>query len=457
MSKLYQTFLRTNQAYRLIQPGDRVLCGVSGGADSIALLHMLAMNQEDLKITVCAVHVNHGLRDTAKRDEEYVRAFCDRFSVPLIVECVTVEDGASPEACARKARYEAFSKAANKFSCSKIATAHTLNDNAETVLFHLVRGSGSRGLCGIPALRENVIRPLIDCTRNDVLEYLCEFCLEHCEDETNAELAFSRNRIRNRVLPELDLVHPNACSAIHRASRLIAADTEYFDYKIDELVENASVSRDEVRYNAKEISNLHEALQTRLILRLAQITLGNSNYHLEFQHILKIRALLEHSSPSAELSFPSGLLVRRAYDEIVFYRKSNLQCNSVSLKCGGSVQFGDYIVSCDLEKPEKIHKNFMLYEIDFDTIKHGLFLRSRMVGDKIRLQKRSEKTLKKLMIEEKTEKQMRDMIPVISDGDRVVLVHGFGVDEAYCPKKDSKKIYIEVGLRENENEGNLDQ
>jgi len=440
--------LRTNKQYKLIDRGDCVLCGVSGGADSIALLHMLMMNREEFGITVCAVHVNHGLRDTAKRDEDYVRAFCDRFSIPLIVECVTVEDGASLEACARKARYEAFSAVANKFSCNKIATAHTMNDNAETVLFHLARGSGMRGLCGIPSSRENVIRPLIDCTRNDVLEYLSEFQLTYCEDETNDDLIFSRNRIRNRVLPELELAHPGTCSAIHRASRLLATDADFFAGQIDELVKYASVNGGEVRYEINELLSLHAALQTRLILRLAQIASGSFDYRLEYQHIAKIQGLVENKSPSVELSVPGGLFVRRAYDEIVFFTKCDCETESIMLEDGTSVYFGDYSVSCSFEKPQKIHKNFMLYEVDFDKIKHGLLLRGRTVGDKIRLPKRSEKTLKKLMIEEKTEKQLRDMIPVISDGDRVVLVHDFGVDEFYYVKEASKKIYIVIGLCE---------
>ncbi len=448
MNKLYQTFLSTNKRYGLISPGDRVLCCVSGGADSVALLHMLVMNRTELGIEIFAVHVNHGLRKTAERDEAFVRELCRKLEVPLAVEHVKVQEGASLEACARMVRYQAFFRIFDEFGCNKVATAHTMNDNAKTVLFHLARGSGLSGLCGIPVSRENVIRPMLDCSRTDVLEYLREFQISHCEDETNAELTFSRNRIRNRVLPELDLAHFGAYSAIHRASRLLSTDADYFEAQIDELTKDVSVSCGEVRYKIDELSAMHDAIQTRLILRLAQIAVGSLDYRLEYQHILNIKTLLENSSPSAEFSFPDGLLVRRAYEQIVFFTKKDDEMSPVVLEDGRSYRFGRYSVSCSFLKPQKVHENYTLYQLDFDKIEHGLLLRSRAVGDQIRLPKRNKKTIKKLMIEEKTEKQLRDSIPIVSDGDRVVLAHGFGVDETYCATEHSKKIYIEIGLCE---------
>lgn len=449
MSKLCQIVSQTNETYGLLQTEDRVLCGVSGGADSIALLHYLVSKQEELGISVVAIHVNHGLRGAAAlHDEAFVCDVCEKLSVPVEVVRVQVEAGASVEAQARKARYAAFEQVAEKYGCNKIATAHNLNDNAETVLFHLSRGTGVTGLRGILPKRDRFIRPLIDCTRDDVLEYLQEFGLQSCFDETNDCLQFSRNRIRKEVLPQLEKAHPGALQAIHRTSRLIAADADFFASEVEHLLQFAIVKEREVRYPIEKLQGLHTALQMRVLLRLAQTAGDSPSNFLAFQHIEAIQKLLENKSPSAELNLPGGLLVRRAYDEIVFCYPREQTLTEQSLREGETVRFGRFEVAYTKEKPHNIHKKFTLYEVDSAIISNQIIVRSRKVGDRLRLPNRSAKSLKQFMIEEKIERCVRDELPVISDGNNVVLVYGFGVDERYCTKEGADKIYIKIGLCE---------
>ena len=449
MSKLYQTVLQTNEKHALLRAGDRVLCGVSGGADSIALLHLLAKKQAELGISVCAIHVNHGLRgETALRDEAFVCDFCKKLDVPLEISHVQVKTGASVEAHAREARYAAFEHAAEKHNCNRIATAHNMNDNVETVLFRLSRGTGTTGLRGIVPKREKFIRPLIDCTRDEILEYLQEFGLSSCFDETNDLLCFSRNRIRKQVLPQLQESHPGALQAIHRTSRLLACDTDYFDSEITKLMQNAVFDAEQLRYSVETLLKLHIALQTRLLLRLAQAAANHPSYCLEFQHIEAIQKLLKNISPSGELSLPGGLFVRRAYDEVVFFYPRKRDTTAQVLREGETVYFGRYQVSYTKEKPHNIHKKFTLYEVDSAIISNQIIVRSREIGDRLHLPKRKAKSLKQFMIEEKIERCLRDELPVISDGNKVVLVHGFGVDERYCAREVADKKYIKIGLCE---------
>lgn len=449
MNKLFQKLLQVNTEWNLISEDDCVLCCVSGGADSIALLHLLTKNAEVLKITVCAVHVNHGLRGTESDAEEaFVRDFCQRLKVPLFVRRVSVKHEASLEAAARVARYQAFHEVANECSCNRIATAHTADDNAETVLFHLARGAGGTGLCGIPYVRENVIRPLLNCNRKDVLAYLQENQLEYCTDSSNESLVFSRNRIRKKVLPELQKAHPGAIDAINRASTLLRVDTDYFRLETDRCMRAAVVCEETLRYPIEKLLCLHEALRNRVIQRMAEVVSKDAACHLEQQHISSVCKLLVSDSPSAEVHLPFGVVARRAYQELVFSLYEQKEPTPCFLEEGSSVLFGRYRVTYSSEKPVNVHKNFILYQVNSAIINNRLYLRKRKVGDRLKLPGRFCKTLKSMMIDGKIEKQMRDELPVISDGEHVVLVHGFGVDERYCVSSDHPKKYIEIGLCE---------
>ncbi|MBR2880245.1 MAG: tRNA lysidine(34) synthetase TilS, partial [Oscillospiraceae bacterium] len=223
----------------MIPPGTKVLCAVSGGADSVALLHFLS-KMEDVKLA--AAHYNHCLRGTeSDADEEFVKTLCGK----LGIECVTgrgdvaayaAESGKSTEEAARTLRYEFLEKTARELGCSCIATAHNADDNAETVLLNLTRGTGLKGLCGIPPVRGKIIRPFLQNTREEIEHYLEQNGLEHIEDSSNALDDYSRNRIRHYVSPVLRQLNPSYTSAIARMTESLREDEEYISSAAAEFI-----------------------------------------------------------------------------------------------------------------------------------------------------------------------------------------------------------------------------
>ena len=218
--------LAFNRQYELIQPGDRVIAAVSGGADSVALLFSLYLLREKLGIELEAAHFNHNLRGAeSDRDEAFVRDLCSRYDVKLHVGSAQVKPGKKGlEAAAREARYAFFSQLSGK-----IATAHTANDNAETVIMHMVRGTGLKGLGAIAPIRGNVIRPMLMHTRQDVLAFLEEYCLQYITDSSNETDQFLRNRIRHAVMPMLEAENPSLAQNLSAMALRLRQDDEALD------------------------------------------------------------------------------------------------------------------------------------------------------------------------------------------------------------------------------------
>ena len=205
--------VETINKFGMLKQNDNILVALSGGADSVTLLHLLNSLQE-YSFNIWACHVNHQIRNQeAQRDEDFVRDLCKNLTVPLIVETVNVpelsnKNSKSLEEMAREVRYNIFNKLANKLN-AKIATAHTLNDSIESVILNLTRGTGLKGLCGIPAKRDNIIRPLIEISRTQIEEYIRNNNLNFVNDSTNNNLGYKRNRIRHEIVPKLFIVNPS--------------------------------------------------------------------------------------------------------------------------------------------------------------------------------------------------------------------------------------------------------
>ena len=229
--------LEALREYGMCTAGDTVTVGLSGGADSVCLLHLLYSLQAELSVTLQAVHVHHGIRGAAaERDAQFCRLFCEKLQIPLTVEYIDVpkirrETRESTEECGRRLRYEAFRRTAGE--SGKIATAHTADDNAETVLLNL-----TRGICGIPPVRGNVIRPLLFSSRAQVEQYCAENHLEYVTDETNFSDAYSRNRIRLEVLPVLKTLNPSLLTGISGMTARLRAENEVLELQAHSLVQD---------------------------------------------------------------------------------------------------------------------------------------------------------------------------------------------------------------------------
>ena len=389
----------------MVQPGDTVICAVSGGADSVALLFALYLVKEKLGISLEAAHFNHHLRrEESDRDEAFVREFCSRYDIPLHLGGGEVKSGKKGlEAAARDARY-AFLRGLS----GKIATAHTADDNAETVLLHLIRGTGLKGLGGITPVSGNVIRPMLNITRQEVEDFLEEWCLQHIEDSSNGTDDFLRNRIRHNVMPLLRQENPRIGENLSAMAMRLRSDEEYLSQQADF----------ETLPTVESLKTMHPAVRSRILERF----LKNSGVREpEQSHIGAVDALLFSEKPSAKVSLPGGVTIGRNYNTL--QKLSAVQImEPIALSCPGEVEFGNYRVIC--EPAEEI-----VNTPDIITVASagGVLLRNRKSGDAIRLSGGT-KSLKKLFIDRKIPAAERSNLPVVCDDMGILGVCSIGVN-----------------------------
>ena len=264
-SNLKTSVKNTIERYSMINKGDTVIAAVSGGADSVALLYVLYSLKDELGFSLAACHVNHNLRgEESDSDERFVRRMCRFLDIPLYTASIKVNDlrqkHDSLEECARRLRYEFFE------SISKgrlIATAHTASDNCETILINMVRGTALSGICGIPAKRDNIIRPLLYNTREDIELYCSENCLDYVTDSTNLSDDYTRNKIRHKVVPLLKEINPSLFGAISRLSQSVSDDDRYLDKIASELMEKARTADN--KYDVGILRTADECILRRIV------------------------------------------------------------------------------------------------------------------------------------------------------------------------------------------------
>lgn len=293
---------QTIKKYNLINKEDKILVAVSGGPDSISLLNVL----HDLGYNLCVAHVNHGLRENAKKDEEFVENFCKEKNIPCFIKKINLKElmenditlkGMSTEEAGRKARYDFFNEVLRKQNCNKIATAHNSNDNVETVIMNMVRGSGLSGLKGIEPSRDNIIRPLIETSRKEIEEYCKENNLNPRHDESNDETVYTRNKVRLELIPYIEKnINSNVVNNITRMSKIISEEERF----ILDLVEQSyneivlKESETEIICSLKLFNNLDVVLKRRLILKMIIKVLGNAK-DIEKVHVDDIVKLCQNN------------------------------------------------------------------------------------------------------------------------------------------------------------------
>lgn len=288
MKMLQEKVLQTIKKYNLIQRGDKIVIGVSGGPDSMCLLAYLYCLKEDLSIDLAVAHINHMIRKEAEEETKYVKEYCEKIGVPCFVKYANViqmaeEQKIGNEEMGRKVRYKFFEEVAKKVSANKIATAHTANDNAETVLMNLLRGSGTSGLKGIEAkCNKNswcYIRPLIECERLEIEEYCQERNLNPKIDKSNFENIYTRNKVRNELIPYLQKeFNPNIIQGLNRLSDLVRKEDEYFKKIVQEEYETLKIGENEqeVILELKKFNNLPKVIKGKLLLYTINKVIGTT-------------------------------------------------------------------------------------------------------------------------------------------------------------------------------------
>ena len=389
--------------YEMVQPGDLVLCAVSGGADSMALLWGMWLLKEKLGITVEAAHFNHNLRgEESRRDAEFVRKFCDFHDIRLHSGEGNVVSGPKGlEAAARDARY-AFLRGLPGI----IATAHTADDNAETVLMHLLRGTGLRGLGGVTPKTGKLIRPMLDVTRAQVEEFLNENYIRHIEDSSNGTDAFLRNRLRHHVMPLLRAENPSIAAGLSAAAQRIREDAQL----LDELAESL---------DARDVAALRSApgpLRRRAIEGLLR---ENGFPEPSAEHIRQAEAVVFSDNPSARVTL-GGLTLRRSYEKLCIDREQMILPVRALPRDGVTVlpEIGLAVRTAAVSEPGE----WVVCPIG------EMVVRARRSGDTLTT-RGGTKTLKKRFIDRKIPQWERLAVPVVADEKGVLAVMGFGADE----------------------------
>ncbi|MGO5114023.1 tRNA lysidine(34) synthetase TilS [Candidatus Avoscillospira sp. LCP25S3_F1] len=419
---------------RLLAPGDAVTVALSGGADSVALLHVLL--HLPLSLTVSAAHFNHHLRGAeSDRDETFCRDLCASWNVPLRcggadVSALAQQWGTGVETAARRVRYDFFG------SSETIATAHHSDDNLETLLLHLTRGSALRGLGGIPPRRDNIIRPLLCANRQEILDYLAEYHLPHVEDGTNTAPLCGRNRLRLDVIPALYRENPAVSRAALSTSLLLREDEALLEDLAHRLLQTAASAE------GWQVAPLLEAPRPLRLRALRQLLEEAGANNLSLRHLEAVEALLT-AGPSSSLDLPSVTL-RRQYDLLCTTVPVSVPLDPAPLPLGGVLPFPDgRTLRCDGPHPYVPGPGLHLV-LDAPPL-----VRSRRPGDRLH-HSGGTKSVKALLIDKKIPAPLRDGIPVLEVDGRVVAVWGVGADPAFLPRPGQRCYTIHLYTKEGE-------
>ena len=442
--------LRFVREHRLITPGATVTCAVSGGADSMAMLWALHTLREELNIQIHCAHFNHGMRENAALDEEFVREFCLRNDIPFHRGRGHVAEealpGESPELTARRLRYDYLKEAAQG---SLLATAHTADDHLETLLIRLVRGTSLRGLGGIPVRQDSVIRPILFATRAQVLSFLKTEGIDFREDESNLTDFCPRNRIRHHVTPHLREENPHIAEAVLSLSSILREEDAFLSGLAEDALVKAS---DGEGYSCKALGELPPVLQRRALFSILQ---HSGVAQPTKRHMEQLCALLHSASPSAQAHYPEGVMLQRNYDRLCIKNNSPVSIPPTTLKIPGTTPIpgtGFQIVCTGPKKFDKTENSPTNFLLRCDMIgTGGLTVRSRQTGDRIHLPAGS-RSLKRLMIDRKIPASQRDLMPVLADDNGIAAVGGIGADVRWLPCPDMDAIQIQIEKEETDHD-----
>ncbi|BCK01668.1 tRNA lysidine(34) synthetase TilS [Anaerocolumna chitinilytica] len=452
--------------YKMLEKGDQIIVGVSGGADSVCLFHVLLELRKEYELTLHVIHINHGIRgEEAKRDEEFVRELCKKEEVSFQVvhkdiPLLAKEGRMSVEEAGRKARYEVFNQYFLAYKCNKIAIAHNKNDTAETILFHMFRGSGLSGLTGISPVRDRIIRPLLCLERKEIESYLFERGISYLDDSTNFTLDYTRNKIRLKVLKEAEGINSKAVSHIAMAGETFRELQEYVEKSVIKAAERILVkgTENEILLQIEELSKEDVVIQKEIV-RKAFFMLSESLKDIDAYHITSVLQLIK-KQPGRRIDLPYGITAMREYNHIELRTKGkdlskDLEPRELLIpgvtplfEEGKSIKASLLNYKKNMIIPQSICTKWF----DYDKIKDTVLIRCRKQGDYLCIDKGGTKKLKALLIDEKIPRQKRDILPLLADGSHIMWVIGNRISEAYKVDENTRRILQITITEEEENE-----
>ncbi len=437
--KVYDTIHSNN----MLSEGDRVVVGVSGGADSVALLCALK-SIEDLKLDLHVCHINHNIRGSeADRDENYVKDLCKKLNIPCYtlsanVPQIAKDTNVSEEVAGRNIRYDFFEKTKNKVGANRIAVAQNKNDFCETVFLNITRGCTLNGLKGISAVRDNIIRPLINIKRSEIEKYLQEKNMCYMNDSTNYENDYSRNIVRNLALPALSQINPSIVDTVYRNSSYIESDNDFINQYAKKLFEKCAKVDEDVKVNMAMIKDEHIAVKRRIIM-LAIKTLKGDTRDVWSEHIEKILSLNISGT-----HFESGhnLTVFYNYDILRFVSgKSESNDFIYEIACNSEITVNNIKYTFSICKPDNMIKQPNVQYLCADTLKDKLIVRNRRDGDRFNPYGMSgSKKLKDFFIDIKIPSYQRNDIPLLLNNDEIISVLGYRISNKYAVTDNTKYV-----------------
>lgn len=454
--KIYDNILK----YKLIDNGDSIIIGVSGGPDSMALLYALFELKELLRVSLYAVHVNHLLRgEESYRDENFVREFCMAKKIPLHVKRIDInerrkENSLSIEEAAREARYECFNEFLQNLGAKKIAIAHNLEDQTETIIMNIIRGCGVDGLCGMRFSRANIIRPMLNISRSEILKYCNEGFLNPVIDSSNKDTCYTRNKIRLELIPFIrNKFRHDIYKSIIRLSQIIKVENdflkEYSEVAFNDII--LEFSENQIIIDRLKFTNLHLAIKRRIARNIIKNLKGNL-MGIENINIEKIIKLSECGNNGSSINLPSSIIVIKSYNQLRFRKDYKLEKENIMERIINFPdeiilkEYGKFIISINDRKDlddslfKRVSKSNEQY-FDFDKIKGSLVIRARKEGDRIALfENKSSKKLKEYFIDNKVDRELRDNIPLIACGGEVLWIVGFAVTNEYKVNNNTNKV-----------------
>ena len=403
--------------------GGFLLCAVSGGRDSVCLLHYLANLAPGRGFSVAAAHLNHKMRPEAQRDEDFVRALCRKLDVPFYTEAVPVYEtaeqwGLGVEETGRRLRYDFLQRTAGAIGAERIATAHHAQDQAETVLLNLLRGTGPEGLAGIPPVRGRIVRPLLQTSRREIEDYLEEHGLSYVEDSTNQDTHYARNRLRRELWPQLETINPALTRSIGRTAEILRSENTYLDTLAADYLPQSGTALETAR-----LLSAPEALRPR-ILRLLLQRLPGGKRDVGAVHI---DALLALTVGGGTLDLPGGMQAVCRGGQLRLTMRETVP-PEMTLRQGVN-RWGDYDIT--LRGGEDVR----------------VTVRSWRGSDRLTTG-RGSRSLKRLFLDAGIPAEDRNRIPVVCVNGAVRAVYGVGIEESISSGENDDHINITIHKRE---------
>ena len=454
--------------HHMLQEGESIVAGISGGADSVCLLFLLLEWGKQHSLDIAVVHVNHMVRSEAGEDAAYVEELCKKHQLPFYLEEIDIrakarQEQISEEEAGRNARYEAFYRVARQRGATKIAVAHNSNDRSETMLFNLFRGSGIKGLASIQPVRDQIIRPILCLERKEIEQYVAACGVSYCQDATNREDEYTRNRIRHHILPVAEeLVAEGSVAHMAQTADMLSEIEDYLESQTTAASQECILAQEEnkIVLSVEKLLQQHSAIQKRILLQVMK-QLSPWEKDISYVHI---KSLLEICNKEGNLSLnlPFGIFARREYERLYLELAKNedmedmieddFPTSEIMLSDLEKEAFSVFVgrgktlkmVVFSQEKTEEVPKNQYTKWFDYDKISKSLCIRTRNIGDYLTIGSLEgqphHKKLKDYFIAEKIPKNMRDRIPVLAEGQHILWLVGYRISEYYKVRENTKRI-----------------